>query len=329
MEGHDDLFAAVIERTDANESIELAIRSVINNKAYFCEVHIVQTQGKSAKQYAKFEDDISSLGLPVVYHSLRFNPNKIERAHAAVFIQGDLQVTDGALNNLREDMVQSARFHPSITHFAVESTLKVDTQQQRILSMFYGFWIVVLVLDFYRSLFNLNKYHRTNDLRAELVYTTFGRKELAPERWSWWVWNNGMTRIIKGGAALLQSPSDKIPVLRMIQTHRYMGFGIWLLFYLVYYFFCALPWWNPLFYSPERTLLSAIMTRSAFTWYGILWMVLHMLMAAVLTWRNMDMPLASIQILLFPLYLTLSPAFFLFARWYTPRATWVIHKKNQ
>lgn len=337
MQVSSSLLGAVITRTDANESLESAIQSICRLKHYFCEVHIVQGQGQSASQYEGFQADIDSLELPVIYHSQQFNPNKLVAAQAIVHIQGDLQISDGAMDNLREDIVDASRFYPSVTHFCVESSLKVPTPTTPLgwaLNTFLGFWIVVLMMDFYRAIFNLYKYHKTSDLRAQLVYTTFpNRKQLAPEKWvTPWIWNDYMARVIKGGAALLQVPKDNGLqfLLRSLQTHRYMGIGIWMIFFLPYYFLCALPWWNIFFNPTVHTWWSVLLTRNIFAWYWMFWYVLHVLFVALVTWRSTELPAAIILILLYPVYLTLFPVVYFYGRWHVARETWQIAtKKNK
>jgi len=329
--------AAVICISEFGECPAVGVRSVISNAAYFKELHLVQ-HGYSTqrKLYPAWFDDLkelTKLGLVPVWHS-RFDANKVY-AGAVVYIAPDMQVADGAVAMLHEEMMYCAKNDPAKTHFSITSITSVrlsDAEKrdplQWLHSASYGFLLVIMMLDWLRWAFNLGKYHKTFDLRAECLFTTFPQRvQCAPERWSWWIRNTGQTRTKSGGAALLHIPKGAdtgIPfLLRSIKLHNHLSYGWWVFGFALYYFLFAWPWWNVLFTKAGWAILYPL-TRDPWAWYWQLIYVLHTLVVAIVAWMCMELPLAMlpVQVIVYTGYLTLSPLVLLYGRFHMSRASW-------
>lgn len=339
-------FSAVIKISQFEECPESGIQSVLCNAAYFKELHIVK-HGYDINQtlYDTWKEDHNLMmekGISVYWHN-EFDTNKTH-THAVVHILPDHQVLSGAMTTLHEDMVQAAKDAPSRTHFALTgiTSIRLSERQKRdvyqwMQSLSYGFLLVVMMLDWLRSLcqppffpfiWNIFKYHKTSDLRAVTVRTTYPRRaQLAPEAWSWWIWNNGQSRAKSVGAAVMCIPKNKdvgIPfVLRTIKTHNHLGFGLWVLGFSLYYWLFAWPWWNTLVLDWGWSILYPL-THDPRTWYWLTVYVLHTLIVAVVAWNNMELPLGllPIQVLLYTFYLTISPIVLVYGRFHMSRASW-------
>jgi len=342
----DERFSAVICISEFAECPAPGIQSVLRNKAYFSELHLVQ-HGYDANRnlYPEYADDKEALaeaGITLKWHS-RFDPDKAH-THAVVYVQPDMQVADGAMAMLHEEMNYDAKHAPQRTHFAYSAitSIRLTERQKRdpkqwFQSGFYGFLIVVMMLDWLRALFqppffpfvwNTYKYHKTSDLRAVTLSTTYPhRARLAPESWSWWLWNPGQSRIKSGGAALLNTPKDNdvgLPyVLRTIKLHNHLGYGWWVFGFAFYYMIFAWPWWNVLITRFGFSLLYPLM-HDPWEWYWMLLYVLHTLVVAVVALMNMELPLVMLplQVLLYTFYLTLFPLMLIYGRFHMSRAAW-------
>jgi hypothetical protein len=350
----EERYAAIIEISEFGESPSAAIKSIVANPGYFKEVHLVQHGYSSSNvPYYAWPSDIkalTALGLAPVWHA-RLDTDKV-RAGAAVYIQPDAQVADGALSMLHEDMVYGAKNAKNQTHFAVTpiTSIRLDRDKRRdplewILTlvdvMSYGFLLVVMMVDWGRSLFNGYKYHPTFNLRAVCLFTTYPQRvQQAPTRFSWWLWNPNQCRAKSGGSALLHIPKGKNTglsfVLRTIKTHQMLGYGAWVFGFIFYYWLFAWPWWNGLAFKggPWGILqlltrnpwgILQLLTRNPWAWYWQTVMVLHTLVVAIVAWTCMELPLGllPLQVLLYTFYLTLAPLLLVYGRFHVSRASWV------
>lgn len=335
--------AAVITVSEFGECCENGVKSVLDNAAYFRELHIVQHgHANNMDIYPGWAVDAEAVagafGVPPIWHST-FDPNKV-RAGAVVYIAPDMQVASGAIAELHQQMVHCSVHDPHKTHFAITgiTSIRLDTEAEKrdprnwLQGLSYGFLLVVMMLDWMRSLFALYKYHRTFDLRAELLFSTFPRRvRCAPKRpFTWWVRNVEQARTEDGGAALLHIPRGGDAglsfVLRTIKTHNHLGAGLWVLGFALYYVLFAWPWWNGVALSSSVwgwPILYPI-TKNPWAWYWMLLYVVHTLVVALVAWTCVEIPLAMLpaQVLAYTVYLTLSPAILLYGRFHMSRAAW-------
>jgi len=326
--------SAVIKIDEFDTSPQQAIRSILENHQYFKDVHLVK-HGYSSHEslYPGFQEDLEKLrqaGLPVTWHSELDPPVLVTKA--AISLPPDVRVTDGALSTLQQDMLKHGA---NCDHFAVSSVtyIELDEGDERnprvwLEALSYGFLLVILMLDTFRSIVSLFQYHRTVDLRADFLTVTYpNRTRIAPDRWwRWWI-GTGICYARRAGAACMQLPDPKDQglkfVLRTIKTHRAMGIGGWILGFLFYYAFFSWPWWNNLIDPHSR--LGSWICRDMTALYWQIPYLLHTAVVGWMAWQYFEFPLKMLplQVLLYTFYLTLSPIIFFYGRFHSSRAAWV------
>ncbi len=239
--------SAVITISEFNESPEQAIQSVLENPQFFADLHLVKF-GYSSHEvlYLGWEKDLEALG------GLGLEP----MWHAKL---------DGAVKTMLEDML----YYTNRDHFGVSSITFIEhddgfkvTPRVWIEALSYGFLLVILMMDTFRSMLNLLQYHRTVDLRADLTITTYpNRTRVARDRWwIWWLFT-GISPSRRGGAACMQVPSQKDQgfkfVLRTVKMHSGMGLGLWIFGFLLYWFAFSWPLANDVV-SPNKNMSKAV-----------------------------------------------------------------------
>lgn len=350
---------AVISISSFGESPKRAIRSVLRYPKRFKALHIVQHGYSTTHSFYKgWSEDLQLLkrnGLDPIWHS-KLDPDKLV-SQAVIHIEPDLQVKDGALDLLCEDMKDNNKWN---SHFAVSSITCLETVtnwKDYASTVFYGFIVVLAVFDSLRSFFNGFRYHRTVDLRGQTTYTTFPKKvELAPTRWWTWLLFTRTNVLIKGGSALLQIPTYADRgfnfVLRTIQTHRHLGIGIWIPWFFVYYMFFAWPWWSPIFAHYKIPYLTKVFgwileREPPFYWivewtilgrsgvhFNPAWQILHFLhliMVGFITWMYVVLPpkMGGGIVIMYPIYLMFAPLLFLYGQFHVSRNSWIIEDEDE
>lgn len=324
--------SAVIRISEFDESPEQAVQTVLENPQFFKDLHIVKFGYSTVeKLYPEWPTDLEALeklGLSPVWHA-DLDLRKLE-THAIVELTPDLRATDGALTALIEDM---NKYGGSCDHYAVSSITFVEYAKrptpgvvlEALLS--YGFLLVVLMMDTFRSAINLFQYHRTVDLRATFTMATYGeRVRLAPNRWWMWWFFTGTCTSKRGGAACMQVPSEKDQglqfVLRTIKTHRSLGIGLWIFGFALYYFFFAWPYWNYL--VDPRTRLGSWLSRDMTALYWMIPYLLHTALVGWVAWQWIELPFRLLPLLIigYTFVLTVSPIILFYARFHSSRAAW-------
>lgn len=332
---------AVITVSDFNESIEPAIKSVVRNHSYFKALHIVKYGYNSQEdQYGDWQNDLALLtqhNLVPIWHS-EFDASRMIQ-QAVIHIQPDHQIKNGALDVLYGDMQKN--YTQSLFSVTSETDLseKKVTIKKLLQVPFYGFLLVVLALDVIRSIWNLTRYHRTVDLRAQTVTTTYPKRAwLTERRWWLWVFYTRVSGSNGGGAALGQTPTEKdrgiVFVLRHIKTHARMGLGVWIFMYIVYYYLFAYPWWNSFFLSFGKTPITQVNTaisnmqwllvRNPFSSLSMIMYCINTIFVTAFATIYFTFPYRTMTFLcvLFPAFLTASPIMFLIGRFYISKASW-------
>jgi len=274
----------------------------------------------------------------IVPHA-HFDPSLVStEARAVIFIGPDLQVTKVGMDRLVELL---DTHHKSYSEFAVTSILKFDERHDDwrnpwnyVHASAYGMLIVLMMVDIWRSLVNMTKYHRTVDLRAQTLNVTYPqRAELRRGRWwMWWLWT-GVCGTEDGGLDVVQvidydpkrTPVGWSLVFRTLSQHR--GFGlpalIWPICFAIYYFIASWPWWNLLFASSNAQAYHGYWQVVHTIFYRDLWKpiwigfyLVQLIPVLVCSWLYMDFPLrtTSTHVLCYGLWVALFPLALLYAR---------------
>jgi len=320
----------VVRISAAGESPEEAVKSILVNKAYFRDFHLVKF-GHSTKEvfYPEWPAHLAQLkadGLEPIWHStLDLSLVKTQCIFSAA---PDLDFKDGAIKQLLTDIEKN----PHCENFAVTSlTYVLQDQQGHDVRLFiegmltYGFLLVIMMLDMMRNIISGFQHHKTTDLRARLVLETYPARRRLAHSWSllWW-FRTGICASRSGGGACIQAPAQKDQgftfVLRTIKTHNKMGAGMWVFGYMFYYFLFAWPFWN--YFIRREFFLAAWITRDI---TSILWLGAHLLHFAVVCYTyylKMDLPykiMAPVFLIGYIAFLTLSPVLFVYGRFHVAK----------
>ena len=344
--------AAIIKRTDWDENPQLAVQSVIRNHEHFSELHFVDAVWNvDCIDYKGWhEQDLPALKkfhIKVVVHS-KLDPNKIG-ASLVVELSPYCQVMPGGMNTLMDQVRESITENQSLTHFAVEAGTYIPTNvglwkkhPMMIPDAFtsYGFFIALFVFDFIRRYW-LNfghmlysrwgrKYALTTDVRARLVYKTFGRHRFAEHSIFWTLINPAHHPIEYGGRAVLNAPDVTNQgwrfVLWYFRLHRFLTIGLWIVPFVLYYWLLAYPWWNAFFGSAQTRFLQLLIRPVDYQIF-VAWWIAQSLYAMSVCNRYLDIPFQNLLCCLQPFYIALLPVVLVYAQFHRSRSGWKISEK--
>lgn len=326
-----DLRVSVLIRIpSSNPSPALAIRSVLTNKAHVRDLHIEQRAHSQdgTLSYRGAAEDMAALeaaGIPLIWHS-EFEPSKLH-TQALVHMEPDLRVVEAAFLQLKRDMLT----RPDCHHFAVSSILQLKTQVFSWWELpWYGALFPLLMVDWLAWLFTWGQHARTVDLRCQLVHTTWGgRARLARQGWwRWWI-GTGVCKTTAGDVTCVQIPAlpkdrGSAFVLRTIKDHAHCTWRKpwWLALYALYYLFFSPPWWLLLLRDAAEESVGGKVLAFLTNPLAVALHLVHWGGVTYLLWSEITLPTNAegMALLLYPLYLMLSPLFLLYGRLHSSRA---------
>lgn len=343
----DQKVSVLIRIPSSNPSPANAIGSVIANATHIRDLHLEQMgySSETALNYPEAQKDQAALtkaGITLTWHSA-FDASKLQ-TQALVHLDPDIKASESAFKMLKDDILK----HPQCQHFTISSILYLNTPRFSWWELpWYGFLFPLLIVDFLANQFTLWQHARTVDMRAQLVQSTWPHRSRTVSKswWRWWI-RTGICWTRPGGVACVQMPFRQKDrglafVLRTIKQHTHLSIWRpwWLAILLVYYIFFALPWWT-LFLGTHQDssqgLLSWLFLRPVVS--DTLWLAIqlvHLVFVVYATWGEIELPahFEGFAIALYPVYLTLAPAFFLYGRWYSSRAILkevaLVHQEKQ
>lgn len=321
MEGAPEV---VVEISPYKETCENALHSVLRcSKLLGKRIHIVRAGFDPSKSVLPSTlEALAAARIELVLHGATL---KLDNSAPLAVVQmaPELVCYPSAIERLLENMKATHKRH---SHFAVSTNLQFDTSNYNwrrpsswIACAAYGFLNVILMLDVFRSILNLSKYHRTVDLRSQTLTLTWPNSaRLTPaSKWLWW-WRTG----ISGTNPALDDAVQQVTfqdagwnlVLRTIYTHAHMGIGLlWMSAFFIYYMLLAYPWWNH-FVSTDIWWIKTLLIRDV--WNNTPWTMLylwHYVIVTIVAGRYMEYPFRMLAptIVLYPFYLAAFPAIFL------------------
>lgn len=312
--------AAIIRGSAYEEDLTGVIKSVIKLKEYFTELHIVYPikyemsdallKELAPLQYFQHYDDITpSLISPKTLLMVDFNPDHT-------------QVDENALVLLLESAQENRK---RCDHYAVRGKVNLKEQNKQHPSLLVFVWLLAFI-DSFRSILNVWGYHTHEDLRATKVTPHFAAHPHISEyghAWFFSLFSNIAS--IRTHSSLISTPSDKSYVFRTVFNHPHTNL-LSVLVFIVYYLSFALPWWNLLLPTPHLLSISEFSIQTSiyvpFYWYVhrniynplwfSLWIIQIIVFMGVVSSRYKNANL--MWVFLMPIYLTLSPLFFLVAK---------------
>lgn len=242
----------------SNESGEEAAQSVLRCIQHFPrrKLHLVKA-GLVPEEHFSQEtlDALSEAKIELMLHGSKLKLDQIEPL-AILHISPDHCLHPSAIDRLLTAMTNGRYRH---SQFAVATNVVFPTEPSIwnasawLACAAYGFLNILLMLDVFRSIINLTKYHRTNDLRAETLSVSWphDKVRIPTSRWRWLIGTG-----VCGTCPAEDDAQQKVPrkdggmrfVLRTIfnrwQTSRFSF--LWLIFCCAYYAAFSYPWWNPI-----------------------------------------------------------------------------------
>lgn len=333
-DNEDHRVSVLIRIPSSNPSPANAIGSVVNNTKHVRDLHLEQ-MGYSSEAVLSYPDAtkdqqaLAEAGVTVTWHST-FEASKL-KTQALIHLEPDVKVTESAFKQLKQDMLA----YPQCQHFTLSSILYLNTPRFSWWELpWYGFLFPLLIVDSLANLFTLWQHARTVDMRAQLVQSTWPCRSRLAAPASWWRWwiRTGTCWTRAGGVSCVQMPFQAKDrglslVLRTVKQHRSMVRVWWLLLFSVYYALFALPWWTLVLGTHQSAatdgFLSWLLLRPVLAdtfWLAV--QLVHLALVVYASWGEIELPANAegVAILLYPVYLTLAPAFFLYGRWYSSRA---------
>jgi hypothetical protein len=326
--------SVLIHIPPSNPSPANAIGSVVANAKHVRDLHLEQMgyASEATLNYPDAKKDEAALvaaGITITWHS-KFDASRLQ-TQALVHLEPDVKATESAFKQLKQDILS----YPACQHFTLSSILYLNTPRFSWWELpWYGFLFPLLIIDSLANLVTFWQHARTVDMRAQLVQSTWPRRSRLASR-SWWRWwfRTGTCWTRAGGVSCVQMPLQQKDrgltlVLRTIKGHRHLSLWKpwWLTMALVYYSLFALPWWT-LFLGVHRDisdgLLSWLFLRPLVSdpfWVAV--QLVHLVAVVYASWGEIELPAhgEGWVLVLYPVYLTLAPAFFLWGRWHSSRA---------
>lgn len=213
-----------------------------------------------------------------------------------------------------------------VRHYGLTSILDVAEDEEKTLthSMWdaltgYGFILVMHWIDMFWRVYSRGKYYTERDMQAHMVVNTYQRTYVPSLSWPDRIWNRSTLPAHSGrSTTICRTPPTMSGwglARYLVGIHKKQTWGLWwLVFIFVGYYWFGLPWWNAL-----STSATAVFVRPMF---GPLNVVLYLLNTAVLvfgTHHSLRVPQLLVLSILFPVYVTLYPLFWLYARSYSPK----------
>lgn len=178
----------------------------------------------------------------VTYHDEPFDANDAQ-GQALIYLPSNLAITSKKLlDQLEVDMQRS---NGKRTRFATSSFMSYAGCKSLLALLLLGFYPVMAVVDWWRSLFVLWGYQRAGDLRCQTLITSWRTKK---NNHVHWFGNYATTRA--SSPALVEhvkSGEERAHLMGRIREHPHYGWFatlFWLPFTTGHYYLFALPWWN-------------------------------------------------------------------------------------
>lgn len=300
----------VIEMSPFAESPAKALASAdaVFEAGLIDEVHIVRQGNYLAPAL------LAKHKFPVIYHTDGVLDLRKLKHMAMVRTPGDLEFSRAAFERILEDMRAGAGRY---FNYAVGSLTIIHYEHNFFTNFFYGYLLVLGVMDYIRSALNLSRYALSFDLRASYLMRSFPDRvvELRPSRWRWGVFSSIFpTRRMDGGCHLVPEERDMGLrfVRRAIYTHPYMGPGIWMAFFAAYALLVA---------PGEAQLLASgkeLLSRSVWN----LARIIQLLLISYVAYQEIYGPpnyMVIVYVVAFPFYVMTFPLVYVMSRFMKPR----------
>ena len=329
------------------EDATRALLGVVNNPDAFVKLHIVCSYYENGQEpFTGFDElvaDIRKAGIHVkICDDLdESNYSDFEGTTSVKIHPWSLVRTGGVgkLNNAITDIERTK--NTNAMHFGVSPTLVIPPGRNFATDFWqaisgHGFLMVTLYIDTWWRIYSRGKIYFSGDVQASFICSTYNRKFLPKISRFARIWDNEQVSCTPGGNSAITIPEDRMRGFALarytINTHNKQTWGLWIIgFMLCGYFWLAYPWWNLFAIDPNSTSTvagSTLATASNFLvrpFLGPVNLVIylfHVTMMYLSSSYTMSIPFQAHLCLLYPIYFTLYPLVWIYARLYRPRDTW-------
>jgi hypothetical protein len=234
-------FAAVITITDWNESPQNAVKSIVSNKKYVKELHFVfpgYDEQREKELYSDWMKDKQSLldgGVEVYFDAtLKVDYYKdpkmllVEIPPNCIMKLGDFELLSSKSKQCTEQQ----------THFGIGATLNLGK-----FSFWYGFLVVLSVMEWFMNVWFNKKLYQYTDVRARYIMTK-GKYKFFPLEHTVlsYFWNSHTAKKEYGNATVENLTSAKITTQWVLWNNQTFKFGLWILAFIPIYVFFTISW---------------------------------------------------------------------------------------
>lgn len=332
--GPDELrLSVVVTVSPFDESMSNAVESIATCIRFVRDFHVVRPGGYASgdELWTQHMATLTKSGLDPsdihVHSSGTLDPSLL-KGRAVMELEPDVCVTEGAFETLLTDMV---RYRNLSDHYAIASDLFIQSNApfltQVIPLIMYGYLVVIMALDTFRSFCNKFQYHRTVDVCVRFVYTTFPKQALiARHRWWTWFLYTGVRPVHPPHGRCTQAPPEADQgtnlLWRTIRNHRHLGFpGLWMIGFAVYYYVAMNSYAHVLLlvFRYDKAALAMDVWHSS--WLAI--HLVHFMIIAYISYVYLDFPYGALffHLLFYPFYLATFPIIWLVMRFVPVRET--------
>lgn len=298
--------AAVITITSWNESPFYAVKSVLSNRKYVKELHFIfpgYDEQEEKDLYLEWPSDrkiLEQSNIKIQFDARLKADNFEDPELLLVEIPPNCSMKLGDFELLSSKAKQS---NEQQTHLGIGSSINLNE-----FSPWYGFLVILAVMEWVMNLFFNRKIYQYTDIRARFIMSK-GKYKFLPLQHTIlsYFWNPYTMKKEYSNAAIEQGKSTPREITRWILwSHETFKFGLWILPYICVYIFITISWLSIL--SNFLSFSWIISTASLAVWF------VEFLVAFFVTNGHIKVKYHIILCALFPVYWILFPFVFASAK---------------
>jgi len=324
----------VVRLSGHAENASNALQSVLNNHASYSHVHLVCSFYEADKEpfegYEALRAELGNRGIKVTVCDAFDEDNCTDvKSYSVVGLHPYCVLRSGGVGKITSTIGElEKQKNTQVMHCGVSTTMVIPEgafgKDLWDALCGYGFLLITFYLDMWWRVWSRGKHYMMTDVRVDMVCSTYKRKFIPRVSRFARIWDNEQAPCNYGGDAAILRPEPKMRGFALarylVNTHNKQVFGgLWMfVFFAFFYYWLAYPWWN----------LLAIPGASSFLARPVLAplnIIIYLLTTGTLYMSSsyyLILPHQGLLCALFPIYMTLYPLFWLYARLYRPKDTW-------
>lgn len=295
-------FSVVISVSSYEEDIGSVCTSVLNNKQFVKDVHIIHPTFKGNEQHNKlYLDQLRSNGIQVK-RDASYDPANFDNSDVILWIPPYCEMTLGDFNELQ---YRANTANEKQTHFGLGTTYTLPG-----FSIFYGYISVMMVIQWVMNVFwNHRKLYFFSDIRGYFLINK-GNHKFIPSEYSylWNIWNpNVMRKNYKNATIYHEQKRESSYSFTKWLIYHNLPFGLWILIFL--------PIWGFISLSFVSLVANFVFQYNwIVTVSGVGFWILEFIISCLIGFSYSKNNFTLIYGLLFPIYWVMFPAFWLWSK---------------